>query len=166
MPVQWLPLQYLPLLLLVAALLLQQPLLTAAAAATAAAAPRPGPRGATASSATTGFDVLGVVYGATSGGVMAAVAAARNGSGRVALLDPGSRIGGMTTGGLSATDVGKSQVVGGMALELYQQNGRHYLGKPVEFNWEPHVALWLLHELVRNASVTLFEQAQVDSHGR
>jgi NADPH-dependent 2,4-dienoyl-CoA reductase/sulfur reductase-like enzyme len=46
------------------------------------------------------FDV--VVYGATSGGVMAAVAAARRGA-RVALLDPKARIGGMSAGGLSST---------------------------------------------------------------
>lgn len=46
------------------------------------------------------FDVL--VYGATSGGVMAAVAAARAGA-KVALLDTKARIGGMSTSGLSST---------------------------------------------------------------
>lgn len=99
------------------------------------------------------YDVL--VYGATSGGVMAAVSAARNGAPRVALLDPGERIGGMTAGGLSATDVGNSRVIGGMALDLYRENGRRY-GKAVpEFNWEPHVALELLHQLIVEAKVTL-----------
>ena len=43
------------------------------------------------------YDV--VVYGATSGGVIAAVAAARAGA-TVALLDPGTRIGGMSAGGI------------------------------------------------------------------
>ena len=99
------------------------------------------------------YDVL--VYGATSGGVMAAVSAARNGAARVALLDPGDRIGGMTAGGLSATDVGNSRVIGGMALGLYRENGRRY-GKAVpEFNWEPHVALELLHQLIVEAKVPL-----------
>ena len=49
-----------------------------------------------------GFDV--VVYGATPGGVMAAVSAARQGL-SVALLEPTAHIGGMATGGLSGTDV-------------------------------------------------------------
>jgi hypothetical protein len=115
---------------------------------------------ALAGSAVSEFDVL--VYGATSGGVMAAVAAARNGAARVALLDPGERIGGMTAGGLSATDVGRAQVIGGMALELFRKNGKRY-GKAVEFNWEPHVALELLHALIANASVTLIDKAQVET---
>ena len=51
-------------------------------------------RGDAGASTSMDFDVL--VYGATSGGVMAAVAAVRNGAGRVGLLDPGQRIGGMT----------------------------------------------------------------------
>ena len=86
---------------------------------------------------------------------MAAVSAARNGAARVALLDPGDRIGGMTAGGLSATDVGNSRVIGGMALGLYRENGRRY-GKAVpEFNWEPHVALELLHQLIVEAKVPL-----------
>jgi hypothetical protein len=117
---------------------------------------------AESASADHSFDVL--VYGATSGGVMAAVAAARTGAQRVALLDPGSRIGGMTAGGLSATDVGHSNVIGGMALELYKQNGLYY-GKrdSPEFNWEPHVALELLHRLIKDANVSLFSKAQVES---
>ncbi len=45
------------------------------------------------------FDL--VVYGGTAGGVMTAVSGAREGL-RVALLEPGSHLGGMVTGGLSA----------------------------------------------------------------
>ena len=45
------------------------------------------------------------VYGGTSGGVIAAVQAARQGK-SVAFAVFGTRIGGMTTGGLGATDVG------------------------------------------------------------
>lgn len=107
------------------------------------------------------YDVL--VYGATSGGVMAAVSAARSGAARVALLDPGERIGGMTTGGLSATDVGSKQVIGGMALELYRENGRRYGMVGPQFNWEPHVALELLHRMIQEAQVTLVENAQVEA---
>ncbi|WP_205629236.1 FAD-dependent oxidoreductase [Jiangella muralis] len=81
-----------------------------------------------------------VVYGATSGGVCAAVAAARAGA-SVVLLEPGRHVGGMTSGGLGYTDVGDVRVVGGMAGELrraiadwYGVPGGHYAGP------EPHVA--------------------------
>ncbi|MEV0515995.1 FAD-dependent oxidoreductase, partial [Nonomuraea sp. NPDC050405] len=46
-----------------------------------------------------------VVHGATSGGVRAAVAAARLGLDAV-LVEPGRHVGGMTSGGLGRTDVG------------------------------------------------------------
>lgn len=62
------------------------------------------------------FDV--VVYGGTAGGVIAAVSAARAGM-RVALLEPDRHLGGMVSGGLSATDTGRKEVIGGYALELY-----------------------------------------------
>ncbi|HEX9004446.1 MAG TPA: FAD-dependent oxidoreductase, partial [Blastocatellia bacterium] len=62
------------------------------------------------------FDV--VVYGGTAGGVMTAVAAAREGL-NVAVLEPGKHLGGMVTGGLSRTDFGKKEVIGGIALEFY-----------------------------------------------
>ncbi len=52
------------------------------------------------------FDV--VVYGGTAGGVMTAVAAAREGL-TVAILEPGKHVGGMVTGGLSRTDFGRKR---------------------------------------------------------
>src|SRR5579864_5920459 len=69
------------------------------------------------------YDV--VVYGATPAGVMAAVAAARQGL-SVALLEPSGHLGGMTTGGLSRTDVGDEEVIGGLPLELYWRAGQYY----------------------------------------
>ena len=46
-----------------------------------------------------------VIYGATSGGVIAAQAAALNGL-QVLLADPVKHIGGMSSGGLGQTDIG------------------------------------------------------------
>lgn len=46
-----------------------------------------------------------VVVTATAAGVYTAVAAARTGA-RVAPLEPGTHVGGMTSGGLGYTDVG------------------------------------------------------------
>jgi hypothetical protein len=58
------------------------------------------------------------VYGGTSGGVIAAVQAARMGR-RVVLLEPGRHLGGMTAGGLSAVDIGDPRSVGGLAREYF-----------------------------------------------
>src|SRR5258708_38614660 len=63
-----------------------------------------------------------VVYGGTAGGVMTAVSSAREGL-KVVLLEPGSHLGGMATGGLSRTDYGKKEVIGGYALEFYSRVG-------------------------------------------
>ncbi len=52
------------------------------------------------------------VYGGTSGGVVSAVQAARMGK-RVVLVEPGRHLGGMTSGGLSAVDIGDPRSVGG-----------------------------------------------------
>ncbi|HEV7837392.1 MAG TPA: FAD-dependent oxidoreductase, partial [Gemmatimonadaceae bacterium] len=97
------------------------------------------------------FDV--VVYGGTAGGVIAAVAAARMGL-SVALLEPSQHLGGMVTGGLSATDHGNKIVVGGYALEVYERIGRKY-GVPLWWYPEPKVAEQVLNEMV-GASTELY----------
>ncbi len=66
-----------------------------------------------------------VVYGATSGGIIAAVAAARKGR-SVILIEPSSHLGGLTTGGLGRTDIGIEGAIGGMSLEFYSQVREYY----------------------------------------
>jgi hypothetical protein len=58
------------------------------------------------------------VYGGTSGGVAAAVQAARMGK-TVIIAEPGKHLGGMTAGGLSAVDIGDPRSVGGIAREYF-----------------------------------------------
>jgi len=58
------------------------------------------------------------VYGGTSGGVAAAVQAARMGK-TVVIAEPGRHLGGMTSGGLSAVDIGDPRSVGGIAREYF-----------------------------------------------
>ena len=58
------------------------------------------------------------VYGGTSGGVAAAVQAARMGK-SVVIAEPGKHLGGMTSGGLSAVDIGDPRSVGGIAREYF-----------------------------------------------
>ena len=84
-------------------------------------------------------DVL--VYGATSGGVIAAVAAARHGAKVVLLTANGGgtggedHIGGMSSSGLGHTDISRpDEVIGGIAREFYLRNTHFYGGsanKPI-----------------------------------
>ena len=90
------------------------------------------------------FDV--VIYGGTAGGVIAAMSAARMGL-SVGLLEPTRHLGGMVTGGLSATDHGEKIVAGGYALELYRRIGHKY-GVPLFWYPEPKVAEAVLHEML------------------
>ena len=57
------------------------------------------------------------VYGATASGIMAAVAAAREGA-RVIIVEPSRWLGGMTGGGLMHIDWGREQAVGGSARPI------------------------------------------------
>jgi hypothetical protein len=66
-----------------------------------------------------------VVYGGTSGGITAAIQAARDGRTAV-LIEPTRFLGGLTTGGLGATDIGNKRAIGGMSREFYQGIHRHY----------------------------------------
>ncbi|HEV2017858.1 MAG TPA: FAD-dependent oxidoreductase [Gemmatimonadaceae bacterium] len=102
---------------------------------------------ATVGSPAQSFDV--VVYGGTAGGVIAAVSAARMGL-SVALVEPSHHLGGMTTGGLSATDHGTLIVIGGYALEVYQRIGRKY-GLPLWWYPEPRVAEEVLNDMITDA---------------
>lgn len=94
-----------------------------------------------------------VVYGATSAGVTAAIAAADTGA-RVVLLEPGTHVGGMLSGGLSWTDTGATEVLGGLTRRFYAAVGDHY-GMPL---WatpgpEPHLAESLVAHMLEAAGV-------------
>ncbi len=66
-----------------------------------------------------------VVYGGTSGGITAAIQAVRMGKTAV-LIEPTKHLGGLTTGGLGATDIGNKKAIGGISREFYQRVFRHY----------------------------------------
>ncbi|WP_417847165.1 FAD-dependent oxidoreductase [Thalassoglobus sp.] len=63
------------------------------------------------------------VYGGTPAGVTAAIQAAREGK-RAVLLSFNRHVGGMTSGGLTATDLGRKDSIGGLALEFYNRLGK------------------------------------------
>ena len=65
------------------------------------------------------------IYGGTSGGIAAAIQASRLGR-KVVLLEFGSHVGGLTTGGLGATDIGNKAAIGGISRDFYGRIARHY----------------------------------------
>jgi len=81
---------------------------------------------------TSGYDI--VIYGGTSAGVAAGIQSSRMGK-SVVIIEPSSRIGGLTTGGLGATDIGNKQAIGGISREFYQ-NIKRYYDKPENWKWQ------------------------------
>ncbi len=122
-----------------------------------------------------------VVYGGTSAGVTAAVEAARLKK-AVLLVAPSGRLGGLTSSGLGATDVGKAEAVGGLAREFYRRIRRWYdrpeawtrekredfhdwrmpAGGDAAWTFEPHVAERVFGDLVREAGVRVLAGERLD----
>jgi hypothetical protein len=116
------------------------------------------------------------VYGGTSGGVIAAVQAARLGK-KAVIAEPGRHLGGMTSGGLSAVDIGDPRTVGGLAREYFTRLVANY-GKTLEwdkpftnkgggpatggaYSIEPHVAEQLFNAMAREAQVPVHFEARL-----
>ncbi|MDR2776065.1 MAG: FAD-dependent oxidoreductase [Tannerella sp.] len=78
------------------------------------------------------YDV--VIYGGTSAGIASAIQTSRMGK-SVVVIEPTHRIGGLTTGGLGATDIGNKHAIGGISREFYQ-NIRKYYVDPKNWKWQ------------------------------
>ncbi len=61
-----------------------------------------------------------VIYGATPAGLAAAEAICREGTSLI-VVEPGTHIGGMITGGIAVTDTGTPHLVGGIAGEFFDE---------------------------------------------
>ncbi|MCA9218180.1 MAG: FAD-dependent oxidoreductase [Planctomycetales bacterium] len=127
------------------------------------------------------FDVI--VYGGTAGGVAAAVQVSRMGK-TVALIEPSNHIGGLTSGGLGATDIGNKAAIGGISREFYQRIKMYYAtdaawkwqkpneyksprqndpeGDDARWTFEPHVAEIVLREMLDEAKVNVFVNERMD----
>ena len=92
----------------------------------------------------------------------------------VALIEPSNHIGGLTSGGLGATDIGNKAAIGGISREFYQRLKTYYANdavwkwqKPSEYKsprqndpqgddarwtFEPHVAEIVLREMLYEAN--------------
>lgn len=109
-----------------------------------------------------------IVYGATASGVMSAYSAAKEGL-HVILLEPRNHVGGMVTGGLSATDLGQFKVIGGYARDFYVQAAAHYgvtnLDQAANWRSEPHVDEEIFRKMLADAHVDLRFHERLKEHG-
>ena len=80
-----------------------------------------------------------VVYGATATGLAAAIQASTMGM-KAVVVEASTHVGGMTTGGLSSSDVGKDWSIGGVASQFYSRVGKAYGSDKRVFHFEPKVA--------------------------
>ena len=118
---------------------------------------------------TDSYDV--VVFGGTSAGIMSAVAAGRQGA-KVVLIEPGYLIGGMMSGGLHKTDIGKIATIGGLSREFFDRVLAYYTktygaGSPQVkacdrgYYFEPKIALRIFLEMLTEAGVVVRTKEQL-----
>ncbi len=101
------------------------------------------------------------IYGGTSCGIITAVQLSRLGR-KVVLIEPSAHLGGMTTGGLSNTDIGNKAAIGGMSREFYHRVGQKY-GKEEEWRFEPHIAEEVYAAMLKEAAVTVYSKEYLHS---
>ncbi len=101
------------------------------------------------------------VYGGNASGAVAAIQASRMGQ-TVVLLEFGKHIGGLTSGGLGATDIGNKTAIGGIAREFYQLLGDHY-GTNEMWTFEPGVAEQALKQMLQQARVPVHYEQRLAS---
>ncbi len=99
---------------------------------------------------TSNYDV--VIYGGTSAGIISACQIKKMGK-TVLVIEPTNRIGGMTTNGLSATDVGNSSSIGGLSLQFYKDIGKEYGKNTAIWNFEPKIALKVFKGMINKYSI-------------
>lgn len=127
-----------------------------------------------------------VIYGGTSAGVMAAVQAKKMGK-SVVIVCPEQHLGGLSSGGLGYTDVGKHAAIGGLSREFYERIYQHYMKrkswktedyetycknrlgfrKPIDkdqvmWTFEPHVAEAVFESFVSDNEIPVHRDEWLD----
>ncbi len=122
-----------------------------------------------------------IVFGGTPAGIMSAVAAGRNGA-KVVVIEPSYLIGGLMSGGLHKTDIGKRETIGGLSAEFFkrvmefytktygatspQVIALDYTQDPKTrsgYYFEPKIALQIFREMLAEAGVTVRTKEQLQS---
>jgi hypothetical protein len=96
------------------------------------------------------------IYGGNASGVMAAYAADKLGKDAM-LVEPTDHLGGLTSGGLGATDIGNKGAITGIARDFYRKLGKHY-GTDEMWTFEPHVAESIFNAMTDRPHVKVIRQ--------
>lgn len=94
------------------------------------------------------------VYGGSSAGVIAAYAAAKMGK-TVLLISPDQHLGGLSSGGLGATDIGNKYAVTGLSRDFYRRLGDEY-GRMEAWTFEPHKAEQVFLDYIREENIEVW----------
>ena len=78
---------------------------------------------------------------------------------KVLLIEPQSRLGGLTSGGLGFTDIGNKQVVTGLSKDLDRRLGAYY-GKLEQWIFEPKVADSLFNDYIKRADARFYTNTE------
>ena len=95
------------------------------------------------------------IYGGTSAGVISAYSAQQLEK-TVTLIEPSSHLGGLSSGGLGATDIGNKYAVTGIARDFYRKPGVHY-EKLEMWTFEPHMAETLFNDYVAKEKIRVIK---------
>ena len=101
------------------------------------------------------------IYGASSGGLIAAYTAARLGK-KVILITPAAHPGGLSSGGLGNTDIGNKAAITGLAHDFYRRVGYHY-GKSEQWIFEPHVAEDIFKAYIKKSGISVLYHQSIRS---
>jgi hypothetical protein len=120
-----------------------------------------------------------IIYGGTSSGIVAAIQAKKMGK-SVLVIEPSSHIGGLTTGGLGATDIGNKQAIGGLSRTFYEKVYEYYLNDEAwkyqersnyfpnglkdssQWTFEPHVTLKIFQDWIAEYELDIILNERLD----
>jgi hypothetical protein len=125
-----------------------------------------------------------VIYGGTSAGIVSAIQGSRMGK-TVLLIEPTNHLGGLTTGGLGATDIGNKTAIGGIAREFYQRILKYYndsnnwncesmsdyknggqirklIGEDAMWTFEPSAAMSVFKEFIKEYQIPVITNERLD----
>lgn len=105
-----------------------------------------------------------VVYGGTSAGVVAAIQAAKMGL-KAVVVEFGRNIGGVGASGLSRTDFGNKNAIGGLSRAFYREMGRFYKSEEEDgavFYFEPSRAQQIYKEWVEESGIEIYYEQHLE----
>ncbi|WP_293934713.1 FAD-dependent oxidoreductase [Sphingobacterium sp. UBA6645] len=93
------------------------------------------------------------IYGGSSAGIIAGYTANKLGK-KALVIEPRNYLGGLTTGGLGATDIGNKFAITGLARDFYRRLGAEY-NRFEQWTFEPHVASKVFNDYIQAAKLDI-----------